>query len=167
MIDLLLIITLVLAPYVTPLVVAGAALTLVFRVRRRRWGAGWQTPNVGSCALVTLLAGAAALGAYATGIMAGFYVLHPDQVCGDVVGVHVVARMSLPVSALCVTQGNGGTELVPVWVNPVIYGGLLVCALTVAAGVVAGVRRWVGAVPADADGTEPPVEPEDVTVRQA
>jgi hypothetical protein len=152
---------------VTPLVVAGAALTLVFRVRRRRWGASWQAPNAGSCALVMLLACAAALRAYTTGLMAGFYVLHPDQVCGNVVGVHVVARMSLPVSALCVTQGNEGTELVPTWVNPVIYGGLLVCALTVVAGVVAGIRRWPGAVPADADGTEPPVEPEDATVPQA
>jgi hypothetical protein len=35
------------------------------------------------------------------------------------------------------------------------------------AGVVAGIRRWPGAVPADADGTEPPVEPEDATVPQA
>jgi hypothetical protein len=158
---------LIFAPYVTPLVVAGAALTLVFRVRRGRWGAGWQAPNAGSCALVVLLAGAAALGAYATGVLTGFYVLHPEQVCGDVVGVHVVSRMSLPVSALCVTQGNDGTELVPAWVNPVIFGGLLVCVLTLTAGVVAGVRRRTGAIPADAAGTEPPAEPEDITVPQA
>ncbi|MFD9003743.1 hypothetical protein ACFV0T_22740 [Streptomyces sp. NPDC059582] len=34
-----------------------------------------------------------------------------------------------------------GTELVPVWVNPVVFAGLAVCVLAVWAGVSAAIRR--------------------------
>ncbi|MEV0170351.1 hypothetical protein AB0I00_04355 [Streptomyces sp. NPDC050803] len=89
------------------------------------------------------MAGAAAFGAYAWGVMSGFYILDPDQMCAaqGVRGDHVVTRGTLPVSAQCVTSDGVGTELVPDWVNPVIFAGLALLVLSVMAGTLAGVRR--------------------------
>ncbi|MGV9703097.1 hypothetical protein [Streptomyces sp. NPDC003483] len=96
-----------------------------------------------SSALVVQLAGAAAVGAYAWGVRSGFYILDPDQMCAasGADGDHVVTRMTLPVSVQCVTDQGVGTELVPVWVNPVVFVGLAVCGLAVWAGVSAAIRR--------------------------
>lgn len=96
-----------------------------------------------SCALVVLLAGTAAAGAYAWGVMQGFYILDPDQMCAaaGADGDHVVTRMTLPVSVRCVTEQGTGTELVPGWVNPVVFAGLAVCVLAVWVGVSAAIRR--------------------------
>lgn len=75
--------------------------------------------------------------------MSGFYILDPDQMCAasGADGDHVVTRMTLPVSVQCVTDQGVGTELVPVWVNPVVFAGLAVCVLAVWAGVSAAIRR--------------------------
>ncbi|MER5755304.1 hypothetical protein [Streptomyces sp. NPDC002088] len=131
------------APFMTPFVVVGAAVALAVRARDRKPGSGWRLPDVRSCALVTVMAGAAALGAYAYGVMSGFYILDPDQMCAaaGAAGDHVVTRMTLPVSAQCVTPEGEGTELVPSWVNPVVFGGLVVCVLALGAGVSSGWRR--------------------------
>jgi hypothetical protein len=82
-------------------------------------------------------------GAYTWGAMSGFYILDPDQMCAakGVQGDHVVTRMTLPVSSQCVTSDGVGTELVPDWVNPVIFMGLPLLALALATGTYAGVRR--------------------------
>ncbi|MEU8950976.1 hypothetical protein [Streptomyces sp. NPDC048489] len=95
-----------------------------------------------SCALVVQLAGTAAMGAYAWGVMSGFYILDPDQMCAasGADGDYVATRMTLPVSVQCVTDQGLGTELVPVWVNPVVFAGLAVCVLAVWTGV-SGARR--------------------------
>ncbi|MEU6371302.1 hypothetical protein ABZ876_37925 [Streptomyces sp. NPDC046931] len=131
------------APFVTPLVVLGAAAALAVRARRRKPGSGWHLPDVRSCALVTVMAGAAALGAYAYGVMSGFYILDPDQMCAaaGAAGDRVVTRMTLPVSAQCVTPEGEGTELVPSWVNPVVFAGLAACVLAVGAGLSSGIRQ--------------------------
>ncbi|MCF1508040.1 hypothetical protein [Streptomyces glomeratus] len=137
-----LLLVLMFAPFVTPFVVMGAAWALAVRVRRRKPGSGWRLPDAGSCALVTVMAGAAGLGAYAYGVMSGFYILDPDQMCAaaGAAGDHVVTRMTLPVSVQCVTEQGEGTELVPSWVNPVVFGGLVVCVLALGAGVSSGMR---------------------------
>ncbi|MET8414044.1 hypothetical protein ABZV34_39545, partial [Streptomyces sp. NPDC005195] len=90
-----------------------------------------------------VMAGAAACGAYAWGVMSGFYILDPDQMCAakGVPGDHVVTREALPVSAQCVTSDGVGTELVPGWVNPVIFMGLTLVLLALVAGTLGGARR--------------------------
>ena len=135
--------TLALAPFLTPFVVVGAAVALARRAYTRLPGSGWHQPSVTTCVLVALLAGAAALGAYAWGLMDGFSILDPDQMCAarGVRGDHIVTRMTLPVSAQCVTSGGVGTELVPGWVNPMIFAGVTLFALAVVTGTLTAVRR--------------------------
>ncbi|MEU6353762.1 hypothetical protein ABZ896_31275 [Streptomyces sp. NPDC047072] len=137
-----LVIILVFAPLLAPCVVAATALALVLRSRPRAGGSWWPL-DTGSYVLVTVMSGAAALGAYAYGVMSGFYILDPDQMCAAVGtrGDHVVTRMTLPVSAQCVTSGGVGTELVPGWVNPVVYASLVLTALALGAAIGTGVRR--------------------------
>jgi len=139
----LLFLILVLAPFVTPFVFVAAAVALAWRARHWLPGSGWHLPSVGTCVLVAVMAGSAALGAYTWGAMSGFYILDPDQMCAarGAQGDHVVTRMTLPVSSQCVTPDGAGTELVPGWVNPVIFVGLPVLALAVTTGTWAGVRR--------------------------
>ncbi|MGW5636391.1 hypothetical protein [Streptomyces sp. NPDC003832] len=88
---------------------------------------------------------AAAIGAYAWGVMSGFYILDPDQMCASkgAPGDHVVTRWTLPVSTQCVTSDGAGTELAPVWVNPVIFTGLALLILALAAGTLAVKHRLV------------------------
>jgi hypothetical protein len=135
--------SLTLAPLVTPFVVAGAALALAKRAYDRELGSGLRVPDAASCALVAVLGGAAAFGAYAYGVAQGFYILDPDQMCAaaGARGDHVVTRMALPVSVQCVTWTGEGSELVPGWVNPVVYGGLVLCVLAVGTAVFSGGRR--------------------------
>lgn len=140
----LLFLILVLSPYVTPFVCVAAAAGLAWRACHRLPVSGWwRLPSVGTCALVAVLAGSAALGAYTWGAMSGFYVLDPDQMCAAMgaAGDHVVTRMTLPVSSQCVTSGGVGTELVPGWVNPVVFLGLLLLVLALTTGTYTGVRR--------------------------
>ena len=139
----LLFLVLAFAPLVTPFVVAATALALVLRARPRA-GGSWRPLDTTSYVLVTVMSGAAALGAYAYGVMSGFYILDPDQMCAaaGARGDHVVSRMTLPVSAQCVTSGGVGTELVPGWVNPVVYTGLILFALALGAALATGVRRY-------------------------
>ncbi|MGX9885326.1 hypothetical protein [Streptomyces sp. NPDC002276] len=121
-----------------------AAAGLAWRACHRLPVSGWwRLPSVGTCALVAVLAGSAALGAYTWGAMSGFYVLDPDQMCAAMgaAGDHVVTRMTLPVSSQCVTSGGVGTELVPGWVNPVVFLGLLLLVLALTTGTYTGVRR--------------------------
>ncbi|WP_307033351.1 hypothetical protein [Streptomyces canus] len=127
----------------TPFVVAGAALVLAKRAYDRELGSGLRLPDAMSCVLVAVLAGAAALGAYAYGVTSGFYILDPDQMCAaaGARGDHVVTRPALPVSVQCVTWKGEGTELVPGWVNPVVYGGLALCVLALGTAVSSGLRR--------------------------
>jgi hypothetical protein len=134
---------LVLAPFLTPLVVAATALALAVRAHRRETGSGRRLPSAGSCALVAVLAGAVAFGAYAVGVTSGFFVLDPDQMCAaeGAPGEYVVTRMTLPVSVQCVTDEGAGTELVPAWVNPAVFGGI---ALGASASVAAVTQRLRG-----------------------
>ncbi|MFD0313823.1 hypothetical protein [Streptomyces flavalbus] len=134
-----------LGPFLAPCVCAVAAVALVRRAYRRLPVSGWRRlPGTGTCALVAVLAGSAASGAYAWGVMSGFYILDPDQLCAarGVPGDRIVTRETLPVSARCVTPDGVGTELVPGWVNPVIAAGLTLLTLAVAAGTLAGVRGY-------------------------
>lgn len=89
------------------------------------------------------MAAALSFGAYSWGVMSGFYILDPDQMCAaqGVQGDRVVTRWTLPVSAQCVTSGGVGTELAPVWVNPVIFTGLTLFLLALLTGALAGIRR--------------------------
>lgn len=141
--DDLLFFALVLAPLLAPCLVVGAAATLARRVWKQQPVMVGRLPTVTTCALVALLAGAAAYGAYATGVMSGFYILDPDQLCASqgAPGDHVVTRWTLPVSAQCVTSDGVGTELAPGWVNPVIFTGLTVLISAFATGIFATVRR--------------------------
>jgi hypothetical protein len=127
----------------TPFVFAAAASALAWRAYHRLPVGAWHLPSVETCVLVAVMAGSAALGAYTWGAMSGFYILDPDQMCAakGVQGDHVVTRMTLPVSSQCVTSDGVGTELVPDWVNPVIFMGLPLLALALATGTYAGVRR--------------------------
>ncbi|MFH8574239.1 hypothetical protein [Streptomyces sp. NPDC017993] len=139
----LLFLALTLAPFFAPWVFVVAAVALARRAYKRVPGSGSHLPSLTTCALVAVMAGAAAFGAYAWGVMSGFYILDPDQMCAarGVRGDHIVTRETLPVSAQCVTSDGVGTELVPGWVNPVIVMGLTLLALALGTGTVAGVRR--------------------------
>ncbi|MFJ6752900.1 hypothetical protein ACIQNI_32700 [Streptomyces sp. NPDC091266] len=139
----LLFLALTFAPILAPCVFVVAAVALARRAYKRVPGSGWHLPSVTTSALVAVMAGAAALGAYAWGVMSGFYVLDPDQMCAarGVQGDHIVTREALPVSAQCVTADGVGTELVAHWVNPVIFMGLTLLVLALATGTLAGVRR--------------------------
>ncbi|MEW1750124.1 hypothetical protein [Streptomyces angustmyceticus] len=133
-------------PILAPCVFVIAAVVLVLRVHQRLPGRGWHLPGVATCALVAVLAGAAAFGAYAWGVMSGFYVLDPDQMCAaqGVRGDHIVTRETLPVSARCVTSDGVESELVPGWVNPLIYLGLTLLMFALVMGVLAALRRRPG-----------------------
>lgn len=134
---------LVFAPFLMPLVVVGAGAALIRRAATRQPISGLRLPSGTTCTLVAVLAGAAALGAYAWGVMSGFYILDPDQMCAarGARGDHIVTRATLPVSAQCVTSDGVGTELVPAWVNPVVFVGLTLFVLAVATGVIGLTRR--------------------------
>ncbi|MEU6105047.1 hypothetical protein [Streptomyces flaveolus] len=135
--------TLVLAPFLTPFVVLGTAGVLAVRAWHWEPEHGLRMPGAVSCGLLAVLAGSAALGAYAYGVNQGFYILDPDQMCAaaGVPGDHVVTRMTLPVSAQCVTPDGVGTELVPGWVNPVVFTGLVVLVLAPATAAAQALHR--------------------------
>ncbi|MER5949682.1 hypothetical protein ABT127_26880 [Streptomyces sp. NPDC001904] len=137
-------VVLVLAPFVTPFLVAGAGAALARRgYHRLRVGTlRWHPPSGRTCVLVLVMAGSAVLGAYAWGLMSGFYILDPDQMCAahGVPGDHVVTRAALPVSSQCVTSAGEGTELVPGWVNPTVFVGLALFGLALGASADAGRR---------------------------
>ncbi|MFD9632396.1 hypothetical protein [Streptomyces violascens] len=139
----LLFLTVAFAPFLAPCVVLSAALALVLRVRKQRPVRVGRLPDVATSALVAVMAGAAAFGAYSWGVMSGFYILDPDQMCAakGAAGDHVVTRWTLPVSAQCVTSDGVGTELVPGWVNPVIFAGLALLLPALTTGALAAVRR--------------------------
>ncbi|MFE2137255.1 hypothetical protein ACFW9X_29455 [Streptomyces sp. NPDC059466] len=142
----LLFLFLALAPMLAPCVFLAAAAAHARRARRRLPGSGWHLPSASTCGLVAVMAGAAVCGAYAWGVMSGFYLLDPDQMCAakGVAGDHIVTRETLPVSAQCVTSDGVGTELVPGWVNPVIFTGITLFALAVVTRAFAGVRGRPG-----------------------
>ncbi|MEU8950824.1 hypothetical protein [Streptomyces sp. NPDC048489] len=131
------------APIVAPCFFVAAAVRLAVRARRRPRDSGWRPPSGSTCALVAVMAGSAVCGAYAWGVMSGFYLLDPDQMCAakGVAGDHVLTRWTLPVSAQCVTSDGVGSELVPGWVNPVIFLGLTLLVVALGAGVLAAARR--------------------------
>ncbi|MFD7340260.1 hypothetical protein ACFV98_30375 [Streptomyces violascens] len=139
----LLFLAVALAPFLAPCAVVVVAAALARRAYKRLPGNVWHLPSVTTCALVAVMAGAAAFGAYAWGVMSGFYILDPDQMCAarGAQGDHIVTREMLPVSAQCVTPEGAGTELVPDWVNPVILMGLTLLTLALVTGTVAGVRQ--------------------------
>ncbi|GGQ98307.1 hypothetical protein [Streptomyces flaveolus] len=145
--------TLALAPFLTPFVVLGTAGVLAVRAWHWEPEKGLRMPGAVSCGLLAVLAGSAALGAYAYGVNQGFYILDPDQMCAaaGAPGDHVVTRMTLPVSAQCVTPDGVGTELVPGWVNPVVVTGLTVLVLALAAAVASPLLR-ARARPHDREG---------------
>ncbi|MFI9172978.1 hypothetical protein [Streptomyces lincolnensis] len=134
---------LTLAPFITPCVVVITAAVLARRLYRRPPGSLRRPPSVATCGLIAVMSGAAAFGAYAWGVMSGFYILDPDQLCQSLGarGDHIVTRETLPVSAQCVTSDGVGTELVPDWVNPMIFIGLTLFALAVTTAAVTGTRR--------------------------
>ncbi|QMV12313.1 hypothetical protein GJU35_14200 [Streptomyces lincolnensis] len=120
-----------------------AAAVLARRLYKRPPGGRRRPPSVATCGLIAVMAGAAAFGAYAWGVMSGFYILDPDQLCAarGARGDHIVTRETLPVSAQCVTSDGVGTELVPDWVNPVIFIGITLFVLALATAAVTGARR--------------------------
>lgn len=134
---------LTLAPFIAPFVVVIAAAVLALRLHQRPPGSRWRPPSVAACGLIAVMAGAAAFGAYAWGVMSGFYILDPDQLCASrgARGDHIVTRETLPVSAQCVTPEGVGTELVPDWVNPTILIGLTLFVLALATAAATGARR--------------------------
>ncbi|WP_149824505.1 hypothetical protein [Streptomyces tailanensis] len=136
-------VALTLAPLLAPCVFVVAAAALALRAYKRLPGSGWHMPSVTTCALVSVMAGAAAFGAYAWGVMSGFYILDPDQLCAarGLQGDHIVTRESLPVSAQCMTSDGVGSELVPTWVNPVIFTGLTLFVLALVTGTATEIRR--------------------------
>lgn len=109
----LLFLALTFAPILAPCMVLGTAVALAVRVRRRQPVLVRHLPSVTTCALIAVLVSAAAYGAYSWGVMSGFYILDPDQMCASkgVAGDHVVTRWTLPVSARCVTPGSAPTSL--------------------------------------------------------
>ncbi|WP_416968065.1 hypothetical protein [Streptomyces sp. 4F14] len=119
------------APFVTPWV----ALAALVAAARHLRGAG--RPRTATYALAALAAGASAFGAYGWGVMSGFHILDPDQMCAaqGLPGDRIVTRMTLPVSAQCVTGDGVGSELVPGWVNPVVYAGIALSVLAAGAAV--------------------------------
>ncbi|MCX5613367.1 MULTISPECIES: hypothetical protein [unclassified Streptomyces] len=141
--DDLLFFALVFGPFLAPCIGLAAAVAVVRRVCKQQPFLVGHLPSVTTCALVAVLAGAAAYGAYSWGVMSGFYILDPDQMCASmgVSGDHVVTRWTLPVSAQCVTSDGVGTELAPGWVNPMIFTGLALLLLAFATGTLAVTRR--------------------------
>ena len=131
-------------PFLAPFVVLVVAVALARRAYKRLPGSSWHLPSVTTCVLVAVMSGAAAFGAYGWGVMSGFYFLDPDQMCAarGVQGDHVVTRGTLPVSAQCVTSGGMGTELVPGWVNPMIFTGLVLFVLALVIGTMTTVRQY-------------------------
>ncbi|THA69955.1 hypothetical protein E6P78_10925 [Streptomyces sp. A0958] len=131
------------APFLASGVLLGAAIVFVLRVRKQRPILVGRLPNLATSVVLAVMAGAAAFGAYSWGVMSGFYILDPDQMCAaqGVPGDHVVTRWTLPVSAQCVTSDGVGTELASGWVNPVIFAGLALLLLALITGFLAAVRR--------------------------
>jgi hypothetical protein len=148
-------VVLALAPLIAPCVVVLTAAMLAVRAYQRPLNSWRRPPSVAACVLIAVMAGAAAFGAYAWGVMSGFYILDPDQLCAarGARGTHIVTRQSLPVSAQCVTSEGVGTELVPAWVNPVIFIGLALFVLALATAAVTGARRGLSG--ADSGGVHP------------
>ncbi|MFD9112473.1 hypothetical protein [Streptomyces bottropensis] len=134
---------LALAPFLAPSVVAATTSALAVRAHGREKGGGRRLPDAGSCALLAVPAAASALGAYGVGVMSGFYILGPEQMCAaaGAPGDHAVTRTAPPVGARCVTEQGIGTELVPDRVNPTVYGGITLGTLALGAAVFRGRRR--------------------------
>ncbi|MFE9727433.1 hypothetical protein ACFYQ5_28580 [Streptomyces sp. NPDC005794] len=143
------------APFLTPVVFVVAALAVVLRAYKRLTSRMWHLPSLTTSALVAVMSGAAAFGAYAWGVTSGFYILDPDQTCAarGVAGDHIVTRESLPVSVQCVTLDGVGTELVPGWVNPVIFMGLALLLLALVTGTLASVRQRSSLTPTPTTGS--------------
>jgi hypothetical protein len=137
-----LLLALTMAPFLAPCVVVITAAVLARRGYARPPGTWRRLPGAGTCVLIAVMSGAAAFGAYAWGVMSGFYVLDPDQLCASrgAEGDHIVTHETLPVSVQCITSDGTGTELVPDWVNPVIFTGLTLFALSLVIATVSGVR---------------------------
>ncbi|MGW4447243.1 hypothetical protein [Streptomyces sp. NPDC004682] len=131
------------APLTMPGLAAVTAFLLAVRLRRHGWGRAWYAPDPVPCGQTMLLASATAFGAYGYGVGRGFYLLDPDQMCAamGVPGDGIVTDLGLPVSARCVTDSGVATELVPFWVNPLVYGSLAVSVVAATAGAVAAWRR--------------------------
>ncbi|MEV6200253.1 hypothetical protein AB0M64_09780 [Streptomyces sp. NPDC051771] len=134
---------LVFGPFLAPSVALCAAVALAWRARDRRPVLAARLPRTATCVLVAVLGGAAAYGAYSWGVMSGFYILDPDQTCASkgARGDRIVTRWTLPLSTRCVTADGAGTELVPAWVNPVIFMGLALLPAALAAAILASRRK--------------------------
>ncbi|MEU9855369.1 hypothetical protein [Streptomyces sp. NPDC047974] len=130
-------------PLLAPCVVLCAAVPLAWRACTRQPLLARRLPRGTTCALAAVLGGAMAYAAYSWGALSGAYILDPDQTCASkgARGDYIVTRWTLPLSTRCVTADGAGTELVPVWVNPVIFTGLAFLLAAVVTGVLAGVRR--------------------------
>ncbi|MHC0431876.1 hypothetical protein ACX6XY_17070 [Streptomyces sp. O3] len=140
---MILLLALLLAPFLAPCVVLGIGVVLVRRACKRRLFLAGRLPRVSTCVLVAVMAASAAFGAYAWGVMSGFYILDPDQMCAakGAPGERVVTRWTLPVGAQCVTSDGEATELAPGWVNPVVFTSLALLLVSVVAGALAAVVR--------------------------
>ncbi|MEU9401613.1 hypothetical protein [Streptomyces sp. NPDC048242] len=150
------------APFTMPGLAALSVFLLAVRIRRHGWGEAWYAPDLVPCGLLVLLASATAFGAYGYGVGRGFYLLDPDQKCAamGLRGDDIVTHLALPVGAECVTDNGVATELVPSWVNPLVYVSLAAAAVAATAWVAAWLRR------AEEEGEEewgPDAEPEGVS----
>ncbi|WP_018548387.1 hypothetical protein [Streptomyces sp. LaPpAH-108] len=145
--------TSVFAPFLMPCLAVPLAFALAVRAYTGSWGSAWYAPDPGPSVLMVLLAVATAFGLYGYGVGFGFYVLDPDQMCAalGVRGDTIVTDLGLPVSARCVTDSGVATELVPFWVNPLIYMSLAGGVVAAGAGLAAAWRRR-----GDGDGVRGP-----------
>lgn len=125
-----------LLPVLGPLGFLLSSAFLVRRLARTGW-APRELASPGALGLVALGAASVAGFAFGWGMMAGFYILDPDELCrmNGLAGDHIVQR-TFPVSAQCVTgDALTGGELVPVWVNPAVVAGALVAVAAFVAAV--------------------------------
>lgn len=121
---------------------------VVERRRRTPWNRMAGRPLVlTGFALVTLLLGGLA---YAVGVLSGFYILDPDDMCASASGLAVDAsRWSgitstwWPIHRTCEWSDGTRFELVPGWVNPTV------CLTVVVAAGLLGYAVWQNASEAE------------------
>ncbi|MEU8514628.1 hypothetical protein AB0C76_23975 [Kitasatospora sp. NPDC048722] len=115
-------------------VLAGGGWLLWRSALAGRWSAPLRMPGV-----VGLVAAGVAGCAYTEGLLSAPWLDMKDACLSLNLRDGVVRERLFPISERCVERGaDGGVELVPGWVNPLVVGGVLVA---VAGFTVAAVRR--------------------------
>jgi hypothetical protein len=129
-------------PLFGPLVPVCVDATLRLRARDAGDASPGGLPGWARWALAMPVAAAVGFAAYLKGVTSGFSWLDDDY-CGrhGLAGGHVAVHAGVPVSVRCVVSvGQRGYELVPGWVNPVLFAAIAVYVLACGAAVVSAVR---------------------------